>query len=47
MLFLVLYVLVWIAMRWIVKEPAREWAEVVWITVGLCWLIVRSGLISL
>jgi hypothetical protein len=47
MLFLVLYVLVWIALRWIEKESVREWADVVWITVGLCWLIARSGLISI
>jgi hypothetical protein len=44
----VCFVLVWIVLGWIdLEDEARAWARTALIAVGVCWLIVRSGLFSL
>lgn len=45
--FVVCWIVVWIVFGWIEEDGARAWARTALIAVGLCWLIVRSGLISI
>jgi hypothetical protein len=47
--FVVCFIVVWFALKQVLDDEddeTREWARTALIAVGLCWLIVRSGLFS-
>lgn len=42
-----LWVMLGIASRWIENDSRRAIVRIALCAIGLCWLIVRSGLISI